>query len=47
MTTIAPAAARSYRSLRAAWIPLFALCLAFFVEMVDNVADHCPADYQA
>ncbi len=27
---------RSYASLRAAWIPLFALCLAFFVEMVDN-----------
>lgn len=29
-------AARTYLSLRAAWIPLFALCLAFFVEMVDN-----------
>jgi EmrB/QacA subfamily drug resistance transporter len=28
--------ARSYTSLRAAWIPLTALCLAFFVEMVDN-----------
>ncbi|QXQ15718.1 MFS transporter [Skermania piniformis] len=27
---------RTYTSLRAAWIPLFALCLAFFVEMVDN-----------
>ncbi|BAK37056.1 putative drug resistance transporter [Microlunatus phosphovorus NM-1] len=27
---------RSYPSLRAAWIPLAALCLAFFVEMVDN-----------
>ena len=27
---------RSYSSLRAAWIPLAALCLAFFVEMVDN-----------
>jgi MFS family permease len=27
---------RTYLSLRAAWIPLFALCLAFFVEMVDN-----------
>src|SRR5690349_23153095 len=27
---------RSYASLKAAWIPLFALCLAFFVEMVDN-----------
>ena len=25
-----------YRSLGAAWIPLAALCLAFFVEMVDN-----------
>lgn len=43
MTTIAspapPAAAaasRTYSSLRAAWIPLAALCLAFFVEMVDN-----------
>ncbi|MGW4696163.1 MFS transporter [Kitasatospora cineracea] len=33
----APAAApRTYPSLRAAWIPLAALCLAFFVEMVDN-----------
>jgi EmrB/QacA subfamily drug resistance transporter len=28
--------ARTYASLRAAWIPLLALCLAFFVEMVDN-----------
>lgn len=27
---------RTYGSLRAAWIPLIALCLAFFVEMVDN-----------
>jgi EmrB/QacA subfamily drug resistance transporter len=35
-TTTAPATARTYRSLRAAWIPLAALCLAFFVEMVDN-----------
>lgn len=26
----------AYRSLGAAWIPLAALCLAFFVEMVDN-----------
>jgi EmrB/QacA subfamily drug resistance transporter len=26
----------TYASLRAAWIPLAALCLAFFVEMVDN-----------
>ena len=25
-----------YPSLRAAWVPLAALCLAFFVEMVDN-----------
>ncbi|KJL24664.1 Antiseptic resistance protein [Microbacterium azadirachtae] len=30
------ARARTYPSLRAAWIPLAALCLAFFVEMVDN-----------
>ncbi|MCU1690871.1 MAG: integral rane efflux protein, partial [Jatrophihabitantaceae bacterium] len=29
-------APRTYPSLRAAWIPLAALCLAFFVEMVDN-----------
>ncbi|MEV0090089.1 MFS transporter [Streptomyces sp. NPDC050738] len=36
-TDTAPAAAsRTYPSLRAAWIPLAALCLAFFVEMVDN-----------
>ncbi|BEP14881.1 MFS transporter [Acidothermaceae bacterium B102] len=27
---------RTYPSLGAAWIPLAALCLAFFVEMVDN-----------
>jgi EmrB/QacA subfamily drug resistance transporter len=26
----------THTSLRSAWIPLFALCLAFFVEMVDN-----------
>src|SRR6478736_3581710 len=32
----APRTAGTYLSLRAAWIPLFALCLAFFVEMVDN-----------
>jgi EmrB/QacA subfamily drug resistance transporter len=32
----APDAPRRYTSLRAAWIPLAALCLAFFVEMVDN-----------
>ncbi|WP_418057602.1 MFS transporter [Pimelobacter simplex] len=30
------AGARTYSSPRAAWIPLAALCLAFFVEMVDN-----------
>ncbi|SEN80946.1 MFS transporter [Actinacidiphila rubida] len=35
-TTTAPASTRTYPSLRAAWIPLAALCLAFFVEMVDN-----------
>lgn len=34
--TAQPAPARTYSSLRAAWIPLLALCLAFFVEMVDN-----------
>src|SRR3954449_8904432 len=28
--------ATTYSSLRAAWVPLLALCLAFFVEMVDN-----------
>ena len=33
-TTASPS--RTYTSLRAAWIPLAALCLAFFVEMVDN-----------
>ncbi|PJI94850.1 MFS transporter [Luteimicrobium subarcticum] len=31
-----PATTRTYSSLRAAWIPMAALCLAFFVEMVDN-----------
>ena len=39
MTITSPAPvtpARTYPSLRAAWIPLAALCLAFFVEMVDN-----------
>ena len=37
MTTPAEATApRTYASLRAAWVPLAALCLAFFVEMVDN-----------
>lgn len=30
------AASRTYPSLKAAWIPMAALCLAFFVEMVDN-----------
>ena len=34
-STTAPPA-ETYPSLRAAWIPLAALCLAFFVEMVDN-----------
>jgi MFS family permease len=33
---LTPAPSRTYTSLRAAWIPLAALCLAFFVEMVDN-----------
>ncbi|MRJ75974.1 MFS transporter [Aeromicrobium sp. SMF47] len=33
-TTSSPT--RTYLSLRSAWIPLTALCLAFFVEMVDN-----------
>lgn len=32
----ASSSTRTYPSLRAAWIPLTALCLAFFVEMVDN-----------
>ena len=40
MTTIAgattPTSSRTYNSLKAAWIPMAALCLAFFVEMVDN-----------
>lgn len=35
-TTVIPPQTRSYTSLRAAWIPLAALCMAFFVEMVDN-----------
>ena len=34
--TTTPSSSRTYTSLRAAWIPLAALCLAFFVEMVDN-----------
>jgi EmrB/QacA subfamily drug resistance transporter len=36
MTTIPATGPRTHPSLRAAWIPLAALCLAFFVEMVDN-----------
>ncbi|MFC8451278.1 MFS transporter [Kitasatospora sp. NPDC057223] len=36
VSTAAPTASRTYPSLRAAWIPMAALCLAFFVEMVDN-----------
>ncbi len=35
-TTPTVAAPRTYPSMKAAWIPLAALCLAFFVEMVDN-----------
>lgn len=35
-TTSETPSTRAYPSLRAAWIPLAALCLAFFVEMVDN-----------
>src|SRR5690349_24326206 len=35
-STAAVSQPRTYTSLRAAWIPLAALCLAFFVEMVDN-----------
>ncbi|MDT7839623.1 MFS transporter [Streptomyces justiciae] len=35
-TTTESASTRTYSSLRAAWMPLAALCLAFFVEMVDN-----------
>ena len=35
-TAIARSPSQTYPSLRAAWIPLAALCLAFFVEMVDN-----------
>lgn len=36
MTVTTPAGTPTYPSLRAAAVPLFALCLAFFVEMVDN-----------
>src|SRR3954451_16244104 len=35
-TATTSSSSRTYTSLRAAWIPLAALCLAFFVEMVDN-----------
>lgn len=35
-TTSEPPGPRTYSSIRAAWIPLAALFLAFFVEMVDN-----------
>src|ERR1700753_3381827 len=35
-STTTYSAPRTYPSLRAAWIPLLALCLAFFVEMVDT-----------
>ncbi|OIJ28539.1 MFS transporter [Nocardioides luteus] len=34
--TVTAGPSRTYSSLRAAWIPMAALCLAFFVEMVDN-----------
>lgn len=36
ITTATAPPSRTYSSLAAAWIPLAALCLAFFVEMVDN-----------
>ncbi len=36
MSVVSITAARTYPSLKAAWMPLAALCLAFFVEMVDN-----------
>ncbi len=35
-STVDTGPVRAYASLRAAWVPLLALCLAFFVEMVDN-----------
>ncbi len=35
-TTATNPTSHPYASLRAAWVPLLALCLAFFVEMVDN-----------
>lgn len=34
--SIPAAMSRTYPSMKAAWMPLTALCLAFFVEMVDN-----------
>lgn len=34
--TVTATPPRTYTSLAAAWMPLAALCLAFFVEMVDN-----------
>ena len=36
VTSATHTSSRTYTSLAAAWIPLAALCLAFFVEMVDN-----------
>lgn len=36
VTTATAPTSRVYTSMRAAWMPLAALCLAFFVEMVDN-----------
>ncbi|UJP09107.1 MFS transporter [Microbacterium sp. KUDC0406] len=36
MSAVLATRPRTYRSMKAAWIPLAALCLAFFVEMVDN-----------
>lgn len=36
MTVVEKTSSRHYASLRSAWIPLVALCSAFFVEMVDN-----------
>lgn len=36
MTATPTSEARTYATLRSAWVPLTALCLAFFVEMVDN-----------
>ncbi|ANF31598.1 tetracycline resistance MFS efflux pump [Leifsonia xyli] len=36
MSTATVTRSRAYASMKAAWMPLAALCLAFFVEMVDN-----------